>query len=317
MSARLTAIRSLKKQALRLSFLTMAAALVYAGIIAPLIPKKEPLTASHAFNTPMTALAAGKNGQDPASKEWSYIFAHYPDGALPEGDWQFEKGTTVANYNNELQAYTAETSNVRIENGLLVIEARPEEREGKRYTSARINSLGNFSFTYGTLEVDMMLPQGKGTWPAAWLMPRDNIYKPEAFGISSSDKFAWVLNGEIDFMESIGRLPGQNIPAAHSYNELQAAPTYTPAFVQAPYTKFHRYGIIKTPEKITFTLDGKPYAAREKKSDSPLDWPYDQPYYLILNLAIGGNWAGDEGIDDTTAPWQLKVRSISYKPFVK
>jgi beta-glucanase (GH16 family) len=284
------------------------------GIAAPLLPKKEPVAASHAFKAPTTILVSERHNQDPATKEWSYNFANYPDGALPEGDWQFERGVTAANYHNELQAYTADTSNVRIENGMLVIEARPEDREGKHYTSARISSLDNFSFTYGTLEVDMMLPQGKGTWPAGWLMPRDPLYTPGAFGISPDDKLGWVLNGEIDFMESIGRLPGQNIPAVHSYNELQSTPSYTPAFVRDPYTKFHRYGVVKTPTKITFTIDGKPYATREKKSDNPLDWPYNQPYYLILNLAIGGDWAGSEGIDNSTAPWQLKVRSISYTP---
>jgi beta-glucanase (GH16 family) len=80
------------------------------------------------------------------------------------------------------------------------------------------------------------------------------------------------------------------------------------------YSGFHRYGIIKTPNKITFTIDGKPYASRSKKSNSPLDWPYNQPYYLILNLAIGGKWAGANGIDNASAPWLMQVKSISYRP---
>jgi beta-glucanase (GH16 family) len=78
--------------------------------------------------------------------------------------------------------------------------------------------------------------------------------------------------------------------------------------------QFHRFGVIKTPNKITFTLDGKPYTSRTKNSDNPLDWPYNQPYYLIINLAIGGNWAGANGIDVSSAPWQLKIKSLSYTP---
>ena len=253
------------------------------------------------------------NQNNPATKDWTYTFSNYANGALPKKDWRFEIGPEVADYNNELQTYTDKTSNVRIQDGLLVIEARKEALDGKKYTSARINTLGNFSFTYGTLEVDMMLPKGRGTWPAAWLMPSTNKYAPETFGIAKNDRLAWALNGEIDFAEAIGSIPGENLPAVHSYNELQRKPTYTPAHIKNPYTEFHRYGVIKTPDKITFTIDGVPYASREKQSDSPLEWPFDQPYYLILNLAIGGNWAGDHGIDDTMAPWQLKIKSITYQ----
>jgi beta-glucanase (GH16 family) len=119
----------------------------------------------------------------------------------------------------------------------------------------------------------------------------------------------------IDFAEQVGRLPGQNIPAAHSYHSrTSGAPQYTPAYITNPYGAYHRYGIIKTPDKITFTLDGRPYATRVRTGDSALDWPFNQRYYLILNLAVGGTWAGDDGIDNSQAPWQLKVKSISYQP---
>jgi beta-glucanase (GH16 family) len=251
---------------------------------------------------------------DPATKDWTYDFSTAKNGALSSKDWRFELGPEKAQYHNELQTYTADTSNVRVQDGVLVIEARKQARDGKQYTSARVSTLDNFSFTYGTLEVDMMLPQGNGTWPAAWLMPRSNKYTPEALGIAKDDKLAWAINGEIDFAEAIGSLPGQNLPTIHSYYELQRKPTYSPAFIKDQYTQFHRYGVIKTPTKITFTLDGVPYASREKSADSPLEWPFDQPYYLILNLAIGGDWAGAHGIDDASAPWQLKIKSITYKP---
>ena len=247
-------------------------------------------------------------------KPLTYNFTDYPDGPIPAKDWNFEVGAQNANYNNEAETYTSSQQNARIQNGLLIIEAKHQKLNGKQYTSARINTRGVFDFTYGTLEVDMMMPRGVGTWPAAWLMPSNGIYNTGDFGIAAKDKYAWALNGEIDFAEAIGSLPGQNIPAAHSYHEIQTTPTYTPAYIINPYSVFHRYGIIKTQDKIAFTIDGVTYSTRSKTSGSPLDWPYNQPYYLILNLAIGGNWAGANGIDSSSAPWLLKIKSISYSP---
>lgn len=248
------------------------------------------------------------------NRSWTYNFNQHPDGPLSQDNWNFDVGNKVADYNNEAQSYTSSQGNVRVENGVLVIEAKPENSGGKLYTSARINTFNKFDFVYGTLEVDMMLPKGVGTWPAAWLLPSKNIYKPGDYGISQDNELRWALNGEIDFAEAIGSIPGQNIPANHSYNSVHSSSMYTPGFVETAYTQYHRYGIVKTHDKLTFTLDGVPYASRERKSDNPLDWPYDQPYYLIINLALGGKWAGQEGIDNISAPWQLKVRSVSYDP---
>lgn len=247
-----------------------------------------------------------------APKEWRYDFSTLPDGQPPADDWNFEHGVEVANYNNELQAYTPRPENVRIEHGVLVLEAHQESFMDKDFTSARINTLQKFEFTHGIIEVDMKVPRGNGTWPAAWLMPAHNIYNPDDYGIRAEDKFRWALNGEIDFAESIGSIPNQNIPGAHTYNQLNRGTIYTPAHIDNPYDEFHRYSVMKEPNKLTFMIDGVPYATREKKSDSPLEWPYEQPYYLILNLAVGGSWAGQKGIDTASAPWQMQVRSISY-----
>jgi beta-glucanase (GH16 family) len=287
----------------------------YVTVVGPAIGKNnESVVAAPAGETSKPAAPPVVSDYDPSTKEWVYTFAAHPNGALSARDWQFTVGTEVADYHHELQTYTADASNIHIEDGVLVLDAHKEARDGRQYTSARVSTLGNFSFTYGTLEVEMMLPKGKGTWPAAWLLPRNSIYKPEAFGIAKNDPLSWALNGEIDFAEAIGSLPGQNLPAMHSYNELHRQPTYTPAFVKNPYTQFHKYGVVKTPTSITFTVDGVPYATRTKTADSPLEWPFDQPYYLILNLAVGGDWAGAQGIDDASAPWLLKVKSVSYKP---
>jgi beta-glucanase (GH16 family) len=282
--------------------------------------QQKSLTLPFGIHRPASSQAAVATTDDEKSAArkhdtpWTYDFSKLPNGTLPRKDWNFEIGTEVAGYNKELQAYTPRAKNVRVENGVLVIEAHKENFQDRQYTSARINTLDKWDFTYGTIEVDMMLPEGRGTWPAAWLMPSKNIYKPEALGLSNSDPDIWALNGEIDFAEAIGSLPGRNIPAAHTYNEIKRPPTYTPGFISHAYSQYHKYGVIKTSDKLTFTIDGQPYATREKTTDDPLEWPYNQSYYLILNLAIGGKWAGRDGIDDASASWQLKIRSISYLP---
>lgn len=257
----------------------------------------------------------------PTTSAWVYNFGNLPSGALPSKDWNFEEGNLVPSYNREAQTYTSRPENVRVENGHLVIEGRQESYNERSYTSARINTLGKFSFTYGTIEVDAKLPRGSGTWPAAWLLPADSKYNPEDLGIDDADTCRWATNGEIDFLEAIGRTPNQNIPATHTYNSLHNKKSrYTPAHIKDPYSKFHRYGITKSPGKIEFTLDGKTYATREQSSENPKDWPFEQSYYVIINLALGGGWGADskhfppDGIDTSKAPWQLQVRSLSYKP---
>ena len=248
------------------------------------------------------------------SQPWNYTFDERKSRSLDVSIWTIENGNQTADYNQELQTYTNRRQNVRVEGDSLVIHARAEELNGKRYTSARINTKESFAFTYGTLEVEMKLPRGVGTWPAAWLMPQKDIYKAKDYGVSGT-QYEWALNGEIDFLEAVGYIPGEVIPSVHNYNSLQGRTLYTPGYVKDPYTTYHRYGVIKTPTSISFTIDGKVYATREKTSNSVYDWPYDQPYYLILNLAIGGSWGGEQGVDDMSAnAWKLYVRSVNYKP---
>lgn len=288
-------------------------------VAAAIVPTNLAKTATISDQVGVTTKPAVKTPAVPseatlAANGWIYDFKNIKDGTLPSSSWNIESGNTISDYNAEAQTYTSRTDNVRVEDGTLVIEAKPENINGKTYSSAMINTKDKFSFTYGTIEVTMKTPAGNGTWPAAWLLPEKNIYNAADYGINTSDPFAWAINGEIDFAESIGSIPNQNIPAAHSYNQLQTGTIYTPATVPNQSTEFHTYGVIKTPTSLTFTLDGVAYATRTKTSTNAASWPYDQPYYLIINLAIGGSWAGAQGIDDTSAPWLLQVQSIHYTP---
>ncbi|HEY8886625.1 MAG TPA: glycoside hydrolase family 16 protein [Candidatus Microsaccharimonas sp.] len=248
------------------------------------------------------------------SKAWTYDFSTMADGPIDSKIFNTENGSTKADYNNELETFTSRTDNVRVQDGALVLAAKPENKDGKAYTSGRVDTDGSFSFLYGTLTVEAKIPRGVGTWPAAWLMPSNPRYQAADFPSATDQSRIYSLNGELDFLESVGYIPGVNIPASHSYNSLAQTAQYTPGFVSNPYDSYHTYGIIKTPTLIEFTLDGKVYARRDKTSDDPLSWPYDQPYYLIMNLSIGGAWAGKDGVDDSSAPWLYQIKSITYTP---
>ncbi len=246
---------------------------------------------------------------------WKIDFRAMPDGPIDPAQWNFSEGRKEADYNGEEQTYTSHPKNVRIENGALVIEAHTEEADGQKFTSARINTLGIFDFDYGTIEINAALPKGRGTWPAAWLMPSDPKHDPRELGVPEGDRMEFAVNGEIDFLEAIGRHPGEILPAAHSYNQLKKEVLYTPGKIDDPYTKFHRYGLIKKPGSLEFTIDGDVYASRTQESNDPLWWPFEQSYYLILSQAMGGPWAGAEGIDMTKQDqWQYRIKQITYTP---
>lgn len=262
---------------------------------------------------------------DADAAPWRVDFATLPDGPLDPALWNFSEGRKEADYNEEEQTYTSRPRNVRIENGELVIQTHVEQRDGKEFTSARINTLGKFDFRYGAIEVTAILPAGVGTWPAAWLMPSNPRYDARELGVPQGSPFEFAVNGEIDFLEAIGRHPGENIPAAHSYNQLHAGNIYTPGHMENPYTKFHRYGLIKKPGSLEFTIDGEIFASRlqsESGDGSPLWWPFEQNYYLIINNAMGGAWAGAEkekfpphGIDlSQQGNWRYRIAAIDYRP---
>lgn len=247
--------------------------------------------------------------------DWEQNFTRMPDGSLDNRFWNIvtsQNGLQIAGYNHEAEAYTDHPRNVRIENGLLVLEAVKQNYEGRHYTSARINTQGKFDFTHGKLEADMRLPAGRGTWPAFWLLPDHPRYNQAKYGVAQDQNFGWLLNGEIDIMEAIGAEPNLNQPDAHTYSARKTDQFTKAVPVKNMYQGFHRYGLEKTPASLIFTLDGMAVYEVKRTSDDPKKWPYEQPYYPILNLAIGGDWANQKGIDNSSAPWKLEVKSVRY-----
>lgn len=200
--------------------------------------------------------------------------------------------------NNERQYYTeADTNNVLVKNGLLSIIARKEQREKKEYTSARLVTKGKADWTYGRIEIRAKLPKGRGTWPAGWMLG------------SNIKEVGWPLCGEIDIMEHVGYDPDTIVGSIHTkaYNHVKGTQKTKHLFIKNPYTEFHTYSIEWTAEKMDFLLDNNVYLSVENEHKTSAEWPFDAPQYLLLNLAVGGNWGGKKGIDDTIFPVAMEV----------
>ncbi len=247
----------------------------------------------------------------PPRPAWEQDFSQMPDGPPDPRYWNVLSGANglkIAGYSGEAEAYTDRLENVRIENGLLILEARKEDYEGKHYTSGRVNTQGKFGFVHGKIELVAKIPKGKGTWPAFWSLPSNPRYKQ----IESDPKFGWLANGEIDVMESVGAEPGYNDPDAHNYSDRLTDVNTARIPVLHATTQFHTYSLIKTPNELIMETDGNRDLVIKRTSNNHLVWPYEQAWYPIINLAIGGPWAGESGIDNSSAPWKMEVKSLRY-----
>jgi beta-glucanase (GH16 family) len=227
---------------------------------------------------------------------WSDEF----DGSgLPDpNDWGYEQGFVR---NNEAQYYTvARTQNCRQENGSLVIEAIHESYMGASYTSCSINTKGKVDFLDGRLEVRAKLPTGRGTWPAAWLLG------------TNIDVVGWPSCGEIDVMENVGFMPNTIFCTLHY--EGDAGPAAKGSQIDltnpTPFADFHVYAMDWTQQRIVLSVDGTPVETYVNDGVNP--WPFGGKEYVLLNLAIGGNWGGQQGIDDSIFPVEYLVDYVRY-----
>ena len=215
------------------------------------------------------------------------------DGLPDRGRWDYEVGFIR---NNERQYYTRDRlENARVENGLLIIEARRERFQNADYTSASLTSRA--SWTYGRIEVRAKLPKGRGTWPAIWTLG------------TNIREVGWPQCGELDIMEHVGFDPGRIHANIHTraYNHVQGTNKGNSIVVSAPDAEFHIYSAAWTPDRVEFFVDGQRYFMFAKEPGGDAVWPFDKPQYLILNLAIGGNWGGQRGIDDDAFPARYEI----------
>ncbi|MCS0589125.1 glycoside hydrolase family 16 protein [Massilia norwichensis] len=227
-------------------------------------------------------------GMAPAPAGWVLDWSDEFEGkALDHGKWVEELGGHGFG-NSELQFYTARPENVRVEGGNLVIEARREDWEGKHYTSARIKTAGLYERTYGRFEARMKLPRGQGIWPAFWMLGAD------------IKTVGWPRSGEIDIMENIGREPatvhgtlhGPGFSGEHAFG----APSSIASGAIAD--EYHVFAVEWEPGEIRWYRDGILYhTARPDLVKG--EWVYEHPFFILLNLAVGGYWPGNP--DATTS----------------
>lgn len=200
--------------------------------------------------------------------------------------------------NKELQAYTSSPSNVSVKNGCLLITARKESLGNAAYTSGRIVTKGKGDWLYGRIEVRAKLPEGRGVWPAIWMLPTDNQYG------------RWPHSGEIDIMEFVGFEKDTVHATIHTGAYNHTKKTDKGAAIKLPDSKdgFHIYSCSWSKDRLDFYVDDILYHSFENdgRGDSST-WPFDCSFHIVLNLAIGGNWGGMRGIDDSIFPQTFYV----------
>jgi beta-glucanase (GH16 family) len=243
---------------------------------------------------------AGKEGT-PELKDWELVWADEFDyTGLPDSTaWDYDVGGHGWG-NQEKQYYTkARTENARVENGILIIEARKEPMDTSDYTSARLVTRGKKEWLYGRFEIRAKLPRGIGTWPAIWMLAAKQSY---------GDSY-WPHNGEIDIMEHVGYNQGLIHASAHSlkYYWLIGTQRTDTIFSTDVSDAFHNYILEWYPDSIQVSMDDRLYFTSPNDNTDWEAWPFDKPFYLLLNIAVGGAWGGQKGIDDAIWPQRMEV----------
>jgi len=247
--------------------------------------------------------------------EWELVWSDEFDGKeLDAAKWS-PNVWPPRKVNDEDQAYTAREKNLRVEDGHLVIEAHKEDYEGASYTSGRVHTDGKGDFLYGRFEVRAKLPAGQGSWPAIWMLPSDpyryatTCEEGEDWqGSTTCD--AWPNSGEIDIMEHVGYQMGHIHGTVHNeaYYWLKWEQRKGRILIDAVDEDFHVYALDWTPERIDAYVDDSHYFTYVNENSGWQAWPYDQPFHLILNIAVGGAWGRAGGaIDDDIFPLQMEV----------
>jgi beta-glucanase (GH16 family) len=217
-------------------------------------------------------------------------------GVSPDATkWTFETGGNGWG-NNELQYYTSGV-NSSISNGNLVITAKKETSQNKDYTSARMITKGKGDWLYGRFEIKAKLPKGRGTWPAIWMLSSDNAYGN------------WPSSGEIDIMEHVGYDVNNVHCSIHtsSFNHTRGTQKSTSKFIADAVDAFHIYRIDWTPFAVRGYIDGVAYFEFLNNNTGFTAWPFNKPFHLLLNVAVGGNWGGVQGVDNTAFPATMEV----------
>jgi beta-glucanase (GH16 family) len=254
-------------------------------------------------------MAARQGNDDLTSADWKRVWSDEFDYTGPPDPkkWDYEEGFIR---NEELQLYTRRRENVRVENGMLILEARrektrnpaykagsdrwQEKREFAEYTAASINTLGRAGWQYGRFVVRAKLPKTLGSWPAVWMMGED---------IRS---IGWPRCGEIDIMEHVAHNPAVihatiHQPGIGKPHMSKGGTIRIPDYGDA----FHVYATEWYPDRLDFFVDDRKYFTFP--NEGPEKWTFSKKFYLLLNFAVGGAWGGQKGVDEKGWPQQYLI----------
>ncbi len=245
---------------------------------------------------------SGSLSEQPEEKRLELVWEDdFTDPVLNDEKWTAMIGDGCPDFcgfgNNELQYYSDREKNLRIEDGKLIILASKDTLGNGGYSSAKIVTKGKGDWKYGKVLVRAKVPYGRGTWPAIWMLP------------TMDGERKWPLDGEIDIMEHVGYNQGMIYGTIHSkkYNHLIGTQKVDSIALPDAHETFHDYGLEWTEESMTWSIDSEPYYTIHKGDEGYEGWPFDQPFHLIFNLAVGGNWGGKYGIEDSIWPQTLEI----------
>lgn len=225
----------------------------------------------------------------------------FESDSLDLTSWSYDVGDGCPSLcgwgNNELEYYTASSNNAYQTEGKLVIEAKPEVIASSHYTSAKLLTRGKQQFKYGRIDIRAKLPEGQGIWPAVWMLPVDNVYG------------GWPSSGEIDIAELVGHEPAKIHGTIHfgpslGYSQSRSG---SHTLTEGSFAdEFHVFSIIWQEDEIQWLVDDIEYHAISRGDVGTNTYPFNQEFYLIMNLAVGGNWPGAPG-DETVFPQSMMI----------
>lgn len=232
---------------------------------------------------------------------WKLVWAdEFDQPGLPDpAKWGYDVGGHGWGNQEKQYYYANRQANSRIENGVLVIEARRDSYEAHEYTSARLVSRGKGDWTYGRFEIRAKLPGGRGTWPAIWMLPTDWTYGDGG----------WPDNGEIDIMEHVGYNMGTVHASIHTkkYNHPMNTQKTATTYRSDVASQFHTYVLEWDAQTIRAYIDSTRYFVTPNEGKGWEYWPFDKKFHLILNIAVGGTWGGAQGIDEAIFPQRMEI----------
>ena len=243
-------------------------------------------------------------GYDAPSAYTGYTLAwadEFNSGSLNSTAWSNQNGDGCSINlcgwgNNELEYYTDRPDNLFFQDGKLIIEAKKENYSGKNYTSSKILTSGKKTFKFGRIDIRAKLPKGKGIWPALWLLPQSNVYG------------GWPTSGEIDLMELVGH------EANKVYGTLHYGPGPGSTQISRSYTlptgtfndEFHVFSLEWKQDQLKWFIDNTLYSTVNKADlVATATYPFNESFYFIINLAVGGNWPGSPDATTSFPQWLI------------